>query len=118
MQYVRNAFLQILTVFCVGTTLVPLSKGHQISNPRCMYHRDQPLAIIVPSLYKTTILGINLRKMVVWAGNCVYRYFCLKRSLLIHRNVNIKVCLNRYSWGSGKVGSEYSSWFIRLECIS
>ncbi len=29
-----------------------------------------------------------------------------------------KVCLNRYSWGAGKVGSEYSSWFIRLECIS
>ncbi len=32
--------------------------------------------------------------------------------------VDIKVCLNRYSWGAGKVGSEYSSWFIRLECIS
>ncbi len=30
----------------------------------------------------------------------------------------IKVCLNRYSWGAGKVGSEYSSWFIRLECIA
>ncbi len=30
----------------------------------------------------------------------------------------IKVCLNRYSWGAGKVGSEYSSWFIRLESIS
>ncbi len=30
----------------------------------------------------------------------------------------LKVCLNRYSWGAGKVGSEYSSWFIRLECIS
>ncbi len=29
----------------------------------------------------------------------------------------LKVCLNRYSWGAGKVGSEYSSWFIRLECI-
>ena len=29
----------------------------------------------------------------------------------------IKVCLNRYSWGAGKVGSEHSSWFIRLECI-
>ncbi len=23
----------------------------------------------------------------------------------------IKVCLNRYSWGAGKLGSEYSSWF-------
>ena len=30
----------------------------------------------------------------------------------------IKVWLNRYSWGAGKVGSEYSSWFIWLECIS
>ncbi len=30
----------------------------------------------------------------------------------------LKVCLKRYSWGAGKVGSEYSSWFIRLECIS
>ncbi len=30
----------------------------------------------------------------------------------------IKVCLNRYSWGAGKVGSAYSSWFIQLECIS
>ncbi len=29
----------------------------------------------------------------------------------------IKVCLNRYSWGAGKVGSEYSSWFIRLVCM-
>ena len=30
----------------------------------------------------------------------------------------LKVCLNRYSWGARKVGSEYSSWFIQLECIS
>ena len=30
----------------------------------------------------------------------------------------IKVCLNRYSWGAGKEGSEYSSWFIQLECMS
>ncbi len=30
----------------------------------------------------------------------------------------LKVCLNRYSWGAGKVGSEYSSWFIRLERMS
>ncbi len=27
----------------------------------------------------------------------------------------VKVWINRYSWGAGKVGSEYSSWFIRLE---
>ena len=34
------------------------------------------------------------------------------------KGVNLfKVCLNRYSWGAGKAGSEYSSWFIRLECI-
>ncbi len=32
--------------------------------------------------------------------------------------VYLKVCLNRYSWGAGKVGSEYSSWFIWLECFS
>ncbi len=32
--------------------------------------------------------------------------------------VSVKVCYNRYSWGAGKQGSEYSSWFIRLECIS
>ncbi len=25
-----------------------------------------------------------------------------------------KVCLNRYSWGAGKVGSEYSSWFMQI----
>ncbi len=31
---------------------------------------------------------------------------------------SVKVCLNRYSWGAGKVCSEYSSWFIWLECIS
>ncbi len=29
-----------------------------------------------------------------------------------------KVCLNRYSWGAGKLGSQYSSWFRWLECIS
>ena len=29
-----------------------------------------------------------------------------------------KVCLNRYSWGAGKVGSEYSTWFRQLQCIS
>ncbi len=29
-----------------------------------------------------------------------------------------KVCLNRYSWGAGKLGSEDSSWFRRLGCIS
>ncbi len=32
--------------------------------------------------------------------------------------IPIKVCLNRYSWGAGKLGSEYSSWFRQLECIS
>ncbi len=30
----------------------------------------------------------------------------------------LKVCYNRYSWGAGKQGSEYISWFRRLECIS
>ncbi len=30
----------------------------------------------------------------------------------------LKVWLNRYSWGAGKLGSQYSSWFRRLECIS
>ncbi len=30
----------------------------------------------------------------------------------------LKVWLNRYSWGAGKLGSEYNSWFIWLECIS
>ncbi len=30
---------------------------------------------------------------------------------------DIKVCLNRHSWCAGKLGTEYSSWFIRLECI-
>ena len=29
-----------------------------------------------------------------------------------------KVWLNRYSWGAGKQGSGYISWFRRLECIS
>ncbi len=28
-----------------------------------------------------------------------------------------KVWLNRYSWGAGKQGSGYVSWFRRLECI-
>ncbi len=41
-----------------------------------------------------------------------YTVFTLKRNFLF------KVCLNRYSWSAGQVGSEYSSWFIRLECIS
>ncbi len=36
----------------------------------------------------------------------------------LHSALSIKVCLNRYSWGAGKVGSEYSSWLIWLECIS
>ena len=30
----------------------------------------------------------------------------------------IKVWLSRYSWGAGKLGSECSSWFRRLECIT
>ncbi len=34
---------------------------------------------------------------------------------LSHWIIKFKVCLNRYSWGAWKVGSEYSSWFIRLE---
>ena len=29
---------------------------------------------------------------------------------------NVKVWLNRYSWGAGKLRSEYTSWFRRLEC--
>ncbi len=33
-------------------------------------------------------------------------------------NEIIKVWLNRYSWGAGKQGSGYVSWFKRLECIS
>ncbi len=31
--------------------------------------------------------------------------------------MTIKAWLNRYSWGAGKLGSEYSLWFRRLECI-
>ncbi len=32
--------------------------------------------------------------------------------------LQFKVCYNRYSWVAGKQGSEYISWFRRLECIS
>ena len=42
----------------------------------------------------------------------------VKAKLLGVKGTKIKVCLNRYSWDSGKVGYEYSSWFIQLECIS
>ncbi len=28
------------------------------------------------------------------------------------RSIGVKVCLNRYSWGAGKLGSEYCSWFM------
>ncbi len=29
---------------------------------------------------------------------------------LVYTKFCIKVCLNRYSWSAGKLGSEYSSW--------
>ncbi len=33
--------------------------------------------------------------------------------------MHLKVCYNRYSWGAGKQGSEYTSilWFRQLKCI-
>ncbi len=30
----------------------------------------------------------------------------------------LKVWLNRYSWGAGKLGFEYCSWFTRLWCFT
>ncbi len=40
------------------------------------------------------------------------------RSVHFAPKAGIKVCYNRYSWGTGKQGSEYISWFRRFECIS
>ena len=31
---------------------------------------------------------------------------------IVNRLVGLKLCLDRYSWGAGKLGSECSSWFI------
>ncbi len=62
---------------------------------------------------------------VVWNLKLIgYRQKCPKVAdfsyfgiIPMNDSYDLKVCLNRYSWGAGKVGSEYSSWFIRLECI-
>ena len=40
-----------------------------------------------------------------------WRYSILIKKIL-------KVCYNRYNWGAGKQGSEYTSWFRQLPCIS
>ncbi len=48
-------------------------------------------------------------------------YWSLQGSVSLHIqvvNCKLNVWLNRYSWGAGKQGSGYVSWFRRLECIS
>ncbi len=42
-----------------------------------------------------------------------------KKCIVMKYKMNwLKVWLNRYSWGAGKQGSWYVSWFRWLECIS
>ncbi len=38
-------------------------------------------------------------------------FLCVKTAFALRILSHLKVRLNRYSWGAGKVGSEYSSWF-------
>ncbi len=65
--------------------------------------------------------GPNKMSKISVAFQCPYCTYSTDKKVTIPNlniKVLIKVCLNRYSWGARKQGSEYSSWFIRLECIS
>ncbi len=99
--------------------LEKLSMDMSIKNPRLERIKERILEAYHKDPYTLAILFTKTR----WKLFSISKYLILIRLQFIFKYVancsnHLKVCLNRYSWDAGKVGSWYSSWFIRLECIS